>query len=145
MTRFGLPEVFLCRQRIAAVLLHRRQHAQVSLYPVVVVVGDVILNHLRKLLAACKTPAVISLSFQNTPKAFHWTVVNALGYSGHALSHLCLLQFIVEYSIGVLESSVAVEQRMCIGIGSYSGIQGIKYKRVIIAVTNDKSNDSAVV
>ena len=30
-------------------LFHRCQHAQVTLYPAVVVVGDVILNHLHKL------------------------------------------------------------------------------------------------
>ena len=90
-------------------LLHRCQHAQVALYPAVVVVGDIILNHLHKLLTACKTLAVISLSFQNTPKAFHWTVVNALGHSGHALFHLCFLQLVVEHSVGILETSVAME------------------------------------
>ena len=109
MTRFGLPEVFLCRQRITVVFLHRCQNAQIALYTAVVVVADVILNHLHKLLAACEPSAVISFSFQNTPEAFHRAVVNALGNSGHALSHLCFLQFVVECSVCILESSVAVE------------------------------------
>ena len=109
MTWFGLPEVFLCCQKIAAVLLHRCQHAQVALHSAVVVVGDIILNHLYEFLSACKTLAIISLSFQNAPKTFHWSVVNALGYSGHTLLHFGVLQLVVEYSVGVLESSVAME------------------------------------
>jgi len=145
VTRLGLPEVFLCRQRIAVVLLHRCQNAQVALYPAVVVVDDIIFNHLHKLLTARKSSAVVPLTLENTPKAFHRAVVNTLGYSGHTLSHLRLLQLVVEYSVGVLETSVAMKQRMGIWIGFNSGIQGVEYERIIIAVTNNKGNDSAVV
>ena len=119
-------------------LFHRCQYAQVTLYPAIVVVDDVILNHPHKLLTARKTLAVIALSFQNTPKAFDRAVVNALGYSGHALSHLCLLQFVVEHPVCVLKTSVAMEQRMCGRVGFYSGIQGIKHKRIIIAILDNE-------
>ena len=107
--------------------LHRCQNAQIALYPAVVVVGNVVLNHLHKLFAAGEPLAVISLSFQNAPETFHWTVVNALGNSGHTLLHLGFLQLVVEHSVCVLKTSVAVEQRMCVGVGFYSGIQGVKY------------------
>ena len=126
-------------------LLHRRQNAQVTLHPAVVVVDNVILNHLYKLLTACKTLAVISLSLQNAPETFHWSVVNALGYSGHALSHLGFLQLVVEYTVCILKTSVAMEQGVCIRIGLNSGIQGVKYKRIVIAVTDDKGNNPPVI
>ncbi len=38
-----------------------------------------------------------------------------------------------------------MEQGVCVRIGLNSGIQGVEYKRIIVAVTNDKGNDSAVV
>ena len=140
MTRYGLPEVFLCSQRIAVVLLHRCKNAQVALYAAVVVIGYVVLNHLHKLLTACKTLTVISLSFQDTPKAFHRSVVNTLGDSGHTLLHLCFLQLAIEYSVCILKTSITMEQRMCIWIGINSGIQGVEHKRIIVAVSDNNSD-----
>ena len=138
------PEVLLCRHEITFVLFHRCQNTQVALYPAVVVVSDVILNHLYKLLAACKTLAIIPFSFENAPEAFHRAVINALGNSGHTLLHFCFLQFVIEYPVCVLESSVTVEQRMCIRICLNSSFQCIEYLRVIVAVADNKRNNSAV-
>ena len=90
-------------------LLHRRQHAQVALYPAIVVIGDVVLNHGYEFLTTCESFAVIPFPLENAPEAFHRTVVNALGHSGHALLHLRFLQLIVESSVGVLKTSVTVE------------------------------------
>ena len=84
VTRFGLPEVFLCCQWIAIVLLHRCQNAQIALYSAVIIVVDIILNHLDKLSTVCELSAVIRGALENAPEAFHLTIVNALVYSGHA-------------------------------------------------------------
>ena len=64
-------------------LLHWRQNAQIALYPAVVVVSDVILNHGNKLLAAGEASAVVPLTLEDAPEAFHRPVVNALAHSGH--------------------------------------------------------------
>ena len=63
VTWFGLPEVFLCHQRIAVVLLQRCQNTQIALYAAVVVVNDVVLNHGNKFLTACEPSAVVPLPF----------------------------------------------------------------------------------
>ena len=109
VTWFGLPEVFLCRQRIAVVLLHRCQNAQIALYAAVVVVNDVVLNHGNKFLTACESFAVIPFPLENAPESFHRAIVDTFGYSGHALLHLRFLQLIVENSVGILKTSVTVE------------------------------------
>ena len=64
VTRSGLPEVFLCCQRIAVVLLHRCQNTQVALNSTIVVVSDVVLNHPNRILTFCKSSAIVSFSFE---------------------------------------------------------------------------------
>ena len=120
-------EVLLRRQGISVVLLHRCQNTQVALYPAVVVVADVVLNHRNEFFPACEPSSVVSFPFQDAPEAFHRAVVNALGHSRHTLFHLCFLQLGVEHPIGVLETSVTMELRMCIRIGCYGSIERIKY------------------
>ncbi len=56
------PRFCLCCQRITVVLLHWCQDAQAPLYPAVVVICDIVLNHLHKLLAACEPSAILSFS-----------------------------------------------------------------------------------
>lgn len=138
-------EVLLCGHEIALVLLHRRQHAQIALYPAVVVVGDVILNHGNKIFPAREAFTIVPFSFENTPESFHRAIVNALGNSGHALLHLCGFQLVVKDSVRILETSVAMEQRMCIGVSCYGSIQCIEHQGIVIAVTDNKCDDSTVV
>ena len=126
-------------------LFHRRQNAQVALHSAIVVIGDVILNHLNEFFTARKPSAVVPLPLEDSPEALHRAIIDALGHSGHALFHICFLQFVVERPVGILEASVAVEQGMRIGIGLDSGIQCIEYKRIIIPVTNDVSNNPSVI
>lgn len=121
-------EVLLCGHEIALVLLHRRQHAQIALYPAVVVVGDVILNHGNNIFPAREAFTIVPFSFENTPESFHRAIVNALGNSGHALLHLCGFQLVVKDSVRILETSVAMEQRMCIGVSFYGSIQCIEHQ-----------------
>ena len=63
-------EVFLCCQQIVIVFFHRRQHAQITLYPAVVVVGDVILNRGNKRFPAREAFTIVPFSFQNTAASF---------------------------------------------------------------------------
>ena len=87
---------------------------------------------------------IIALTLQDSPEAFHRAVVNAAANTGHTLCHPGIQQFLVEGSAGVLESTVAVEQRVCIWIFQNGFIQGIKNKIIVIPVTNDITDDSPV-
>ncbi len=51
----------------------------------------------------------------------------------------------MEHSTRILESSVAVEQGMRVRVGCYSGIQGIKYQRIVVAVPGDIGYDFPVI
>ena len=77
---------------------HWRQHAQVALYPPGIVITDVLFDHLDKFLLAGKTPAVIAFPLQNAPESLHRPIVNAVGCTGHTLSHSSLYEFVVEGS-----------------------------------------------
>ena len=138
-------EVLLCCHQILFMLLHRCQHTQVALYAAVVVVSDIALNHGNEIVPACKSLAIVSFSLEDSPEPLHRAVVNALGHSGHTLLHLCCLQPVIEGSVGVLKTSVTVKQRVCVRVGLNSSIQCVKYKRIIVAVTDNVSNDPAVI
>lgn len=60
------------------------------------------------------------------------------------MRHSGIQQLLVEGSAGVLESSITVEQRVCIWIFQNGFIQGIKNKLIVIPVTNDITDDSPV-
>jgi len=138
-------EVLLCRHEIEFMLLHRRQHAQVALYSAVAIVSDVVLNHGNKLLAACEASSIVPLPLENAPETLHWAIADAFSNSGHALLLLRSFQLAVKSSVGILESSVTMEQWMCIRIGLNSSIQGVKYKGIIITIQDNESNDSTVI
>lgn len=59
--------------------------------------------------------------------------------------HFCFLQLAVEDSVGILEFSVAVKQRMSVWIRFNSRIQSIEYQSVVVSVTDDIGDDSAVI
>ena len=87
---------------------------------------------------------IIALTLQDSPEAFHRAVVNAAANTGHTLSHPGIQQFLVEGSAGVLESTVAVEQRVCIRIFQNSFIKRVKNQLVVISVTNNIADDSVL-
>ena len=126
-------------------LLHWREDAEVALNALVVVVTDIIFNHIDQFFLGGKALAVIAFPFQDTPETFHGPVVNALGYAGHTLGHTGLVQLMMEDSVGILKSSVAMEQRMCAGISPYSTVKGFKNQRVVIPVTNLISNNASII
>ena len=90
-----------------------------------VVVEDVILNHFYKLFSAGKAPAIVALSLENTPKALHRAVVNALANAGHTLGHPGCDQLVMEHLGCILEAPVAVEQRVCVRIVRHRLVKGL--------------------
>ena len=88
---------------------HRRENTKVALHTAVVVVANIIFNHIDQFFSAGKAFAVIAFPFQEAPKALHRPIVNALGHTGHTLRHTGFLQLVVEDSVGILKSSVAME------------------------------------
>ena len=114
-------------------LFHRGQHAQITLHPSGVVIMDIGLNHLHKLPLAGKPSAVIAFPLQNAPEALHRTVVNTMRHTGHTLRHARLYELVVESAVGVLEPSVAVEQRLCVRIGLHRFVEGFENQRIIVA------------
>ena len=73
-------------------LLHRSQYPKSSLVSLIVVVINIVFDHRHELFAAVEALAIITFSLQDSPESFHRTIVDALGYSGHALSHAGILQ-----------------------------------------------------
>ena len=113
-------------------LFHRRQHTQITLDTSCVVIANILLDHLNKLVLADEPSAVIALPFQNAPEALHRAVVNAMRHAGHTLRHARLHKLAAKCAVGVLEPSVAVEQRMRIRIGLHSLVEGFESQWVIV-------------
>lgn len=124
--------------------LHRCLNEQTVLVTAVVVAIYVIFNGGNQLFPAGECLSVIAFTFQDFPESLHRAVVNAAANTGHTLRHSGIQQFLVEGSAGVLESTVAVEQRVCIRIFQNSFIKRIKNQLVVVPVTNNKADDSPV-
>lgn len=135
---------FLLGCKVKPVFLHRRQNTEVSLYPAGIVVVDVTLNHLNEFLFASKPSAVIAFTFQDAPKSFHWAVVNAMAHTRHTLRHPSLLELVVKSSAGILVTSVAVKQGMCVWIGQNSFIKGLVNKRIVVVFAQHIGHDAPV-
>ena len=128
----ALLAAFLCGE-VKRVLFHRRLHAQITLDTSCVVIMDVVLNHLNEFPLTGELSAVIALPFQDAPKALHRAVINAMRHAGHTLRHPSLHKLVVEGTVGVLEPSVTMEQRMRVRIGFHSLIKGLENQRIVIA------------
>ena len=125
-------------------LFHRGQHAQITLHPSGVVIMDIGLNHLDKFMFAGKPSAVIAFPLQNAPEALHRAVINAMRHAGHTLRHFRLHELVVESAVGVLESSVTMEQGMRVRIGFHSLIKGLENQRIVIAFAEHIGHDAPV-
>lgn len=125
-------------------LFHRGQHAQITLHPSGVVIMDIGLNHLDKFIFAGKPSAVIAFPLQNAPEALHRAVINAMRHAGHTLRHFRLHELVVESAVGVLESSVTMEQGMRVRIGFHSLIKGLENQRIVIAFAELIGHDAPV-
>ena len=91
-------------------------------------------NCSNQLFVGFKPIEVIHPAFQNAPEAFHWAVINAAANPGHTLLHPLFVQFRLERFACILESTIAVEQRMCIRVLLNRKIKGFKHKLVVIAL-----------
>ena len=116
-------------------LFHRRQDTQIALHPPGVVVMDIVLDRLNKLPLTGEPPAVIAFPLQNAPEALHRTVINTMRHTGHTLRHPRLHKLVVESAVGILESSVAMEQRMRVRRSLHSPIKGFENQRIIVTFT----------
>ena len=125
-------------------LFHWRQETQIALYPSGIVIMDIVFNHPDEIPLAVEPSAVIALPLQNAPEALHRAVINAMGNTGHTLRHSGLYKFVVEGSVGILKSSVAVKQGMCVRIGSNRLIEGFENQRIIVAFTEHIGHDAPV-
>ena len=126
-------------------LRHGSHNAKITLNTAIIIVVDIAYDHVDQLKLAGKTFPVVTFAFQDTPEAFHGAVVDTLAHTGHTLSHTSLFEFVMECSIGVLESAVAVKQRMRIWIGLHGHVKGFEHKRVIVSLTNYIRDNAPVV
>ena len=125
-------------------LFHRRQDAQIALHPPGVVVMDIGFNHLDKFTFAGKPSAVIAFPLQDAPEALHRAVINAMRHAGHTLRHPRLHKLVVESAVGVLEPSVAVEQRMRVRIGRNCLVESFENQWVIVVFTEYVGHNAPV-
>ena len=95
-------------------------------------------------MLADEPSAVIAFPFQDAPEALHRAVINAMRHAGHTLRHTCLHELVVEGAVGVLEPSVAVEQRMRVRIGLHSLVEGFENQWVIVVFTEHVGHDAPV-
>lgn len=89
--------------------------------------------------------SIIHLTFQHSPEAFYRAIINAVCHSGHALLHMVLLKPRIELLACILESPVAVEQRMCVRLKLNGLIKGVHHQWIVVMVTDLESHDSAVI
>ena len=68
-------------------LFHRSEYTKVPLEPFGIVVLNEILNHSNQAGHVGEAFSVIPFPLQNSPESFHWSVINAFGYSGHTLGN----------------------------------------------------------
>ena len=125
-------------------LFHWRQDTQIALHPSGIVITDIVFNHLDEVSLAGEPSAVIALPLQNPPEALHRAIINAVGNTGHTLCHSGLYKFVVEGTVGILKSSVAVKQGMCVRIGLNCLVEGFENQRIVVALTKHIGHDAPV-
>ena len=87
----------------------------------------VMLNSRDQFLLISEFPQIVHLRFQDSPESFHRAIINTSSNSGHTLYHLGRLQLCSEYFTRILESSVTMEQRMCVRIILNGFIKGVEW------------------
>ena len=117
-------------------LFHWSKYPKSALVSLVIVVVNVVFNHCHEFFAATETLAVIPFALEYSPEPFHRTVVDALGYSGHALCHTNCLKLAVECPVGILVASVTVAKRRCSRVSSYGLIERSEHQRIVVTVTD---------
>ena len=124
---------------------HRGTYAEIPLKPFSVVVLNEILNHGDQAGSVSKAHSVILFSFQDSPKPFHWPVINTFGYSGHALGHSGFGQHTVECTVSVLEASVTMAQRVCIRIRGNRCPECVKHQWIVVNIPDRIADNPPVI
>ena len=83
--------VFLCRQIVLLMILDWCHQMQITLNSSGVIVSDVVLNSRNQFFSGRESSSILFFLLQDAPKAFHWTIVNTVRNSGHALLHVVFL------------------------------------------------------
>lgn len=125
-------------------LFQGSQNAQIALNASGVVIADILLHHLNKDAFAGEASAVIAFPLQNAPEALHRAVVNAMRHPGHALRHPRLHKLAAKCAVGVLEPSVAMEQRMRIRILSNRFVEGFENQRIVVVLAEHIGHNAPV-
>ena len=139
-----LPVVFLCSEE-KIVLFSGSKDAQIALHTPIIVVTDVVGDHLDKFLLACKSLAVIALTLQNAPEPLHRAVVDAFGHTRHTLCHSSFLQLVVECSVCILKPSIRMKDRVSTRIYLHGLVKGLECKRVIVSISDDERDDASII
>ena len=136
--------ISICLQ-ITIMLFHRCQSAKVTLETFRVVVMDITANHFHQFSTIRETLSIITLSLQDAPKSFHRAIVNAAANTRHTLYHASIDQPLVEVSVGILKSTVTVEDRMRIRISLDCLCKSVEHKFVVVCIPNRKGNKTSVI
>ena len=136
--------ISICLQ-ITIMLFHRCQSAKVTLETFRVVVMDITANHFHQFSTIRETLSIITLSLQDAPKSFHRAIVNAAANTRHTLYHASINQPLVEVSVGILKSTVTVEDRMRIRISLDCLCKSVEHKFVVVCIPNRKGNNTSVI
>lgn len=136
--------ISICLQ-ITIMLFHRCQNAKVTLETFRVVVMDITANHFHQFSTIRETLSIITLSLQDAPKSFHRAIVNAAANTRHTLCHASIDQPLVEVSVGILKSTVTVEDRMRIRISLDCLCKSVEHKFVVVCIPNHKGNNTSVI
>ena len=136
--------ISICLQ-ITIMLFHRCQNAKVTLETFRVVVMDITANHFHQFSTTRETLSIITLSLQDAPKSFHRAIVNAAANTRHTLYHASIDQPLVEVSVGILKSTVTVEDRMRIRISLDCLCKSVEHKFVVVCIPNRKGNNTSVI
>ena len=67
-------------------------------------------NHFYESTSISESFSIVSLSLQNSPKAFHWSIVDTFSNSRHALYYSSIYKFCMKCPVCILESPVTVKQ-----------------------------------
>jgi len=88
---------------------------------------------------------IVHLGFDNSPKAFHRSIINASANTGHTLDSTNAIKLIFELFIGTLKASVAMKKWLCIGdLWLLLGQKGFKDKLVVIGMPKNIGDNTSV-
>jgi len=136
--------IFLCSVFQNRTIGHWSQYIELPLPAFIIVSMYKLAYGFLELVIGMKLAQVVHFALEDSPEAFHGTIVDASTNTGHTLNHTGFIKFMSELSVGILETAVAVKQGFCIGILFDGKVKRIENQLVVIACTYSKGNDAIV-